>query len=125
MRNKVAKKLRKQSRKTGESYDFLKKQHKHVETKVWIMKTKRQMRLAICILFVLFSTSCFAQKKIKPDSTLHVHKKDSIINLKLVMPVQDWNGLLQLIKTADEKPSTIKAYTEFIMNNLKKDEKEN
>lgn len=85
------------------------------------------MKKIILISSVLFSTVCFAQKQHKIDTSLLPKvkdtTKDTTIYLSLKMPVQNWNFLLSVIKTSDEKPSTIKSFTEFIMTNLKKEDK--
>lgn len=119
MRGTVAKRLRKEVISKRKTYKQLKKEYMHHETKVWFKRTKRQIRLAITVLFVVLSISSFAQKQHKIDTTLLPKTKDTTVYLSLKMPVQNWNFLLNLIKTSDEKPSTIKSFTEFIMSNLK------
>jgi hypothetical protein len=46
-------------------------------------------------------------------------KKDSVKILYLAMPESIWSQFIYLIKQADEKPSVIKQYTDFLLANLK------
>lgn len=54
-------------------------------------------------------------------SQSEIAKKDTVQSkmLVLVMPEKQWIALIDLLKTADEKPSILNADIKFITDNLK------
>ena len=72
------------------------------------------MKKAFLVAAILISLTARGQKK---DSTI---VKDTSVHLfVLVMPSANWQQLIALIKTSDEKPSIIKAWVEFITINAR------
>lgn len=68
------------------------------------------MKRVLLILFIALSFSVAAQTKPVADTSKLFY---------LVMPAPNWEALLTLIKTADEKPSVINQWLQIIAGNVK------
>lgn len=71
-------------------------------------------QLLITTAFILCGLISNAQDKSKKDSVPPAPKPYYLILLD-----KDWQALIDFLKTADEKPSIVKAWQQVILTNLK------
>lgn len=67
------------------------------------------MKKTIITLLIIFSAMCVNAQA----------KKDTTRTFYLIFPEKTWSELLELIKTADEKPSKVAAWQQLIVGNLR------
>ena len=72
------------------------------------------MKTLITAVLLLLSTSLLAQTK---DTTVK-KEADTTKLYYLIMPDKKWNELIQLLKTADEKPSVLKNWEQLLLSNI-------
>lgn len=65
------------------------------------------MKKLFVICFILISASCYSQAK---DTT----KKDSVKTYAIILTDKEYENLIVLIRSADEKPSVIEKYIAFL-----------
>lgn len=83
----------------------------------------------LVILLLILSLTAYPQKKQRSDSSAKLPSQVDSSRVpkyySLMMPVEDWNGLLEILKTADRSQQTINLWLRTIVSGLKpiKDEK--
>lgn len=72
------------------------------------------MKKLLIALFILISGVSYSQKKDTAKAKVDTIKIDSVKTYAIILTDKEYNFLIAMIKSADEKPSIIKDYILFI-----------